>query len=119
MLEEADMRDKSLCDRIFLSCVFCEENGDGGIRHSGRSIMPDIPSRIAGRSVPDIDWLLRPWSISIKAHHHLFNIFARLSRSSGRSILLDGWVAYCLKNGNKVDRRTLALSATDLDVNLA
>jgi hypothetical protein len=119
VLEEVDIRDKSLRDRIFSSRVEREENGDGGSRHSGRSMMPDMPSRIAGRSVPDIDWLLRPCSISIKAHHHLFKMFARLSRSSGRSVLLDGCITYCLKNGSNVDRKTLALRATDFDANFA
>ena len=119
MLEEADNRDRSLWDRDFLSRVVTGENGDGGSRHSGRSMMPEMPSRIAGRSVPDIDWLLRPCNISIKAHHHLFRMFALLSRSSGRSVLFDGCVAYCRKNGSRVDRRTLALSATDFEANFA
>lgn len=31
------------------------QRGDGDKRHSWRSIMPDIPSKMAGRSVPEID----------------------------------------------------------------
>jgi hypothetical protein len=55
VLEEADIRDKSLRERIFSSRAITGENGDGGSRHSGRSMIPEMPSRMAGRSVPDID----------------------------------------------------------------
>lgn len=82
-------------------------------------MMPDIPSKMAGRSVPDIDWLLRPWSNSINPVHHLLRIFARRSKSSGRKVLLDVCVAYIRKKGSSELRTTLALKATDLDANLA
>jgi hypothetical protein len=55
VLEEADAQDWPLYDLPRSSRSMSEEKGEGGIRHSGRSIIPDMPSRIAGRSVPDID----------------------------------------------------------------
>jgi hypothetical protein len=55
VLEEAEAQDWPLYDFALSSRSMSEEKGDGGIRHSGRSMIPDMPSRIAGRSVPDID----------------------------------------------------------------
>lgn len=94
------------------------QNGDGDSLHSGLSIMPEIPSRMTGLSVPEMDWLFLPCSISISPVHHLLRMLALLSRSSGRIVLLDECAAYVLKNGRSDVRTTFALKATDLEANL-
>lgn len=69
------------------------EKGEGAILHSGLSITPAIPSNMAGRSVPDRDWLFLPDRSSNSAVHQPFNIFALRSRSSGRKWVLEGCTA--------------------------
>lgn len=53
----------------------------GGILHSGRIMMPVTPSRNVGRSVPEIDWLLRPLSISNNPTHHLLDSLSATVRT--------------------------------------
>lgn len=60
-----------------------------GMRHSGRVMMPTTASRYTGRSVPEIDWLCFPLSISSIPTHHLLRMFTRRSKSSGLRFLHD------------------------------
>jgi hypothetical protein len=77
-----------------VSALFARaQKGEGDNLHSGLSMTPAIPSSIAGRSVPDIDKLFLPESSSSRPVHQPFKMFARLSRSSGRSLLFEAWVA--------------------------
>lgn len=94
------------------------QKGEGESLHSGRSMMPAMPSRMAGRSVPDIDWLFRPATSSNSPVHHPLRMLTRRSTSSGRNRWFEGCAAYVRKNGSRVVRRTLAFSAMDLDWNL-
>jgi len=88
------------------------------VRHSGLSIMPRMPSRIAGLSVPEMDWLLRPCSISNSPCHHLFSMLIRRSRSSARSCLVELFGAGVRRKGSSVVRTTFAFDAMDFEVNL-
>jgi hypothetical protein len=84
--------------------------GNGGARHSGRTMIPATASRKTGRSIPDTDWLLFPFSISKRPIHHLFNITIRRSRSSARMMRFDGWCAYRPRKGSRHVRITLAFN---------
>lgn len=55
--------------------------------HSGRVMMPTTASKYTGRSVPEMDWLFFPLSISSKPVHHLLRMFTRRSKSSGLKLL--------------------------------
>ena len=100
------------------------------ILHSGRIMIMVAASRRVGRStpamgcklvaiagcppppapnevMPDLDWPAS--SISRSTFHHLFNIFARRSTSSGvriRRLVFEGWCNVLRRNGTRVDRTT-------------
>jgi len=76
--------------------------------------MPTTASRYTGLSVPDMDWLCLPFSMSSNPVHHLLSMFTRRSRSSGLKLLMFfmGWGR--LRNGTSEERITFALSALDL-----
>lgn len=91
--EALDARDVVEVDRSIAGEGFLlakAQNGEGKSRHSGLSIMPVMPSSMAGLSVPEMDWLFLPCSISSKPVHHLFKMTVRRSRSSARSFCIEG-----------------------------
>ena len=77
-----------------------------GAVHSGLDMIMLTDSRKAGLSDSDINWLLFPCSISSRAVHHLFRITVRLSRSSARRDVIEGWRAYLWRKGSRIVRRT-------------
>lgn len=76
-----------------LRAVSVEDDDDDvckvGIRHSGLIMMPTMASKNTGLSTPLKDWLVLPLRTSRSPVHHLFKIFIRLSRSSGRRNWMD------------------------------
>ena len=62
------------------------DNGNA-ILHSGRVMIPTTASKYTGRSVPEIDWLCFPLSISNNPVHHLLRMLTRRSKSSGLRLL--------------------------------
>lgn len=118
-MRKSDSVESNECDDLLFGiAAFCRSSGpviddDGGILHSGLIMMPDIPSKMVGRSVAEIAELLLPFTTSSNAVHHLFNTVIRRSRSSARRALFDGWSAYLDRNGSSAMRTILAFCKLD------
>jgi len=114
--EELELNELEDLERVLNVDAVLEWNSE--VRHSGLSMMPRMPSRIAGLSVPEIDWLLRPCSISSSPCHHLFSMLTRRSKSSVRNCLIELCGAGVRRKGSSAVRTTFAFKAMDFELNL-